>query len=104
MEDFRAIILGSDENAYGTARSFYAQNGVKPLLVCTRDLPVTKGSRILETEPVPGIDTQEIFTRAIPKILKREKQKHKRLFLIPCADYYAALCIKDREQIGRAHV
>jgi len=93
MESFRAIILGSDDNAYGTARSFYEINGVKPLLVCTRNLPVTEGSRILETEPVPGIDTAEVFEREIPRIIAREREKYAKVFLIPCGDYYSALCI-----------
>ena len=101
MESFRAIILGSDDNAYGTARSFYEINGVKPLLVCTRNLPVTEGSRILETEPVPGIDTAEVFEREIPRIIAREREKYAKVFLIPCGDYYSALCINAAAKLPR---
>ena len=94
MESFRAVILGGDENAYGAARLFYEINGEKPLLICTRLLPFTEKSTILELEIVPKIDTPEIFREKLPAILEREREKHGRVFLIPCADYYAALCIK----------
>ena len=94
MEDFRAIILGGDENAYGAARLFYELNGKKPLLVCTRLLPFTEKSTILELEIIPMIDTPEVFSQRLPDILRRERAKHGRVFLVPCADYYAALCIK----------
>ena len=94
MESFRAVILGGDENAYGVARLFYELNGEKPLLLCTRLLPFTEKSTILELEIVPQIDTPEVFREKLPAILERERSKNGRTFLIPCADYYAALCIK----------
>ncbi len=94
MEDFRAIILGGDENAYGVARLFYELNGEKPLVLCTRSLPSTEGSAILETAVIPGLDTPEVFAAKVPALSERERSAHGRVFLIPCADYYTALCIE----------
>ena len=37
-KDFLPIILGSDENAYGTARLFQEAYHVTPLLLCTQQL------------------------------------------------------------------
>ena len=102
MSDFRAVILGSDENAYGAARLFYEINGVKPLLVCTRPLPVTAGSTILNIEAISGIDTKEVFEKKMPEILAREKANHGKVYVIPCADYYADLCIKSPECVKDA--
>ena len=55
--DFLPIILGSDENAYGTARLFAEAYGVQPLLLCTLQLAPTRHSRLFRAEIVPELET-----------------------------------------------
>ena len=50
-KDFLPIILGSDENAYGTARLFFEEYSIKPLLICARRLIPIYNSKILNVKP-----------------------------------------------------
>ena len=56
-KDFLPIILGSDENAYGTARLFReAYPEVTPLLVCTAQLIPTRHSRLFDCRIIAGFE------------------------------------------------
>ena len=52
-KDFLPIILGSDENAYGTARLFREAYGVTPLLLCTQQLVPTRHSHLFLCRIIP---------------------------------------------------
>ena len=52
-KDFLPIILGSDENAYGTARLFQEAYHVTPLLLCTQQLVPTRGSHLFLCRIIP---------------------------------------------------
>lgn len=89
--DFLPIILGSDENAYGNARLFAEAYGVKPLLLCTRQLVPTMFSRLFRIEVIPGFDRPEIFRSALLQVMRRESDAAEKMLVVPCIDYYAAL-------------
>lgn len=88
---FLPIILGSDENAYGTARLFNEAYGIKPLLVCTRQLIPTLYSSLYILRRVDGFDREDVFPAELLKILKEYKDKYEKLVVIPCSDYYCAM-------------
>ena len=88
---FLPIILGSDENAYGTARLFNDEYGIKPLLVCTRQLIPTLYSRRFTLRRVTDFDLDEVFTRELKKILDEFREKYDKLLVVPCSDYYSAM-------------
>ena len=65
MKKWTAIILGSDENAYGCARCFYEIDGEKPLLLCSRALVATDHSHILTRRVVADLDSPSVFSAVI---------------------------------------
>ena len=95
---FLPIILGSDENAYGTARLFCDAYGVKPLLICTRQLIPTLYSRLFTLRRVEGFDLDEVFAPEMKKILEEFAPKYDALVVVPCSDYYAAMVSRHAKE------
>ena len=60
-QPFLPIILGSDENAYGTVRLFREFSDARPLLLCARLLTPTIHSKLFEVRIISDFDREEIF-------------------------------------------
>ena len=90
-KDFLPIILGSDENAYGTVRLFREAYGVRPLILCTSHLIPTTDSVLFDLIAIPHFDSDEVFVRELKAILTEKKQEYRHLLVIPCSDYYTHL-------------
>lgn len=90
-KDFLPIILGSDENAYGTARLFCEAYDVRPLLLCTIPLSPTKSSRLFDLEAIPNFEREDVFPDALLHALRRSAEDFEKLLVVPCSDYYAGL-------------
>lgn len=95
---FLPIALGSDENAYGTARLFVEAYNIKPLLCCTRQLTPTSNSALFSIRQIENFDKDEVFPDALLSILKECKEKYEKIIVIPCSDYYAALMSKHYDK------
>lgn len=95
---FLPIVLGSDENAYGTARLFIEAYGIKPLLCCTRLLTPTVNSSLFSIKKIENFDKDEVFAPALLSVLKEYKDKYDKLIVVPCSDYYSALMSKHYEK------
>ncbi len=93
-KEFRPIILGSDENAYGTARLFQEACDVLPLLVCMKQLAPTRASRLFAVECVEDFEKESVFPDALLRILRRESEDYEKLLVVPCSDYYTALLVR----------
>lgn len=91
-----AIILGSDENAYGCARMLYELEAERSLVLCAKALPATSHSGILERRVIPELDSPSVFRRTLEHTFKSLKNVAERITVIPCSDYYAELLIKNR--------
>ena len=92
------IILGSDENAYGTARLFGEICGARPLLVCTRQLIPTVHSRLFTIKKVEDFDSDSVFPGALKEILLEYKKSFEKLVVVPCSDYYSALIARHYDK------
>lgn len=91
-KDFLPIILGSDENAYGTARLFReAYPEVTPLLVCTAQLIPTRHSRLFDCRIIASFEREEVFPDALLGVLRECSKDYEKLLVIPCSDYYTGL-------------
>ena len=97
-ETFFPIILGSDENAYGNARLFYEEYGIRPLLLCEKQLTATRYSHILTIEVIPDFSREEIFVRELLSFLRREGKNGRKILVIPCIDYYTDLLVRNYEK------
>ena len=91
MTDYLPVILGSDENAYGTARLFH-ELGARPLLLCARALNATRDSRLFDLEAVSDFDRDEVFPDALAQALESRSDSYPGGFVVvPCSDYYTGL-------------
>ena len=95
MKKWTAIILGSDENAYGCARCFYEIDGEKPLLLCSRALVATDHSHILTRRVVADLDSPSVFSAVIYDVLLKAHERAERVIVVPCSDYYTELLINS---------
>lgn len=96
--DFLPIILGSDENAYGTARLFQEAYHVAPLLLCTQQLVPTRHSHLFTCRVIPGFEREDVFPGALLDVLKQCAQDCEKLLVIPCSDYYTGLLCRHYNQ------
>ncbi len=87
-KDYLPIILGSDENAYGTARLFSEFCPEKPLMLCTRQLVPTMYSHLCRVELIPDFDKETVFPSALLRVLHREQAAYEKFVVISCSDYY----------------
>ncbi|WP_088008236.1 ATP-grasp domain-containing protein [Indiicoccus explosivorum] len=92
--DFLPILLGSDMNAYGMARSFYEAYGVKPLVIGRSALTVTQNSKILSFRSVEGLNEDDVFIRTMDGLAEEFPEIPK--LLLACGDDYAKLIIRHK--------
>ena len=90
-KEFLPIILGSDENAYGTARLFCEAYGVRPLVLCTIPLSPAKNSRLFELRVIPNFEREDVFPDALLQVLRENAGSFHKQLVVPCSDYYAGL-------------
>lgn len=91
MNDFIPIILGSDENAYGTARLFCEAYDVRPLVLCTIPLSPTKDSKLFDLKVIPDFEREDVFPDALLGVLRANAYAYRKQLVVPCSDYYAGL-------------
>ncbi len=95
-KDFMAVILGSDENAYGFARVFYETYGIKSIALTIHVLEVSMHSDIIEFIRDENLHDPSHFVAKLNGIAKKLKQEYEKVILIPCSDLYMELCVKER--------
>lgn len=96
--DFLPIILGSDENAYGSVRLIHEAYGVKPLLLCSRLLMPTMHSQLFDLVRIDQFDHDDIFPDALLTILEQHASSSRKIIVIPCSDYYAAMLTRHYDK------
>lgn len=96
---FIPIILGTDINAYGVARSFHEAYKVKSIATGMKHLPFTANSDIVEVRTFDNFDENEVFKREMEKFGK-EMQDHT-LLLVSCSDGYTSLLTENAEMLSK---
>lgn len=94
-KDFFPIILGSDTNAYGTARMFNERYGIKPILLCADAMIFTSDSNILTLKKVDGFNTPEVFRNELKRELAELHKEYEKVVVVPCSDYYTELVVSN---------
>lgn len=100
------VLLGSGANAYGLARGFHTEFGVRSLAVGPSILIQCRDSRFVDTRVLPGVDTDEGFVPALHNLAKelRRRDPAIRPLVVACGDTTAALLARHRDTIRRDYL
>ncbi|USS86771.1 carboxylate--amine ligase [Fructilactobacillus cliffordii] len=99
VPNFTPILLGSDFNVYGMARSFYELNGKPVRAIAQKRLAPTRYSKIVDLTFIPGFSEDPAWINAMRK-LKQEYANHPEpVLLIGCSDGYAELIAKHKDEL-----
>ena len=98
---FIPVLLGSDVNVYGMARSFheaYGQFGVTSYAIAKKALGATSHSKIVKVAVVePDLEEDEVFVKTLVRFAE-EHQNGKKL-LVPCGDNYIKLLVRNQDAL-----
>lgn len=97
-QDFLPVLLGSDINVYGMARSFHEAYGYKSVAVGKGILPACMNSRIVEVQKVePRLEEDEVFVKTLLDYAKNWEGM--RRLLVPCGDNYIKMLVRNQDKL-----
>ena len=96
---FLPVLLGSDMNVYGMARSFHEAYGVCSVAVGKGRLGATSNSKIVTVEVIePRLEEDDVFVSTLREFAKRYPPELP-LLLVPCGDNYIKLLCRNQEKL-----
>ncbi|MFZ2538491.1 MAG: ATP-grasp domain-containing protein [Oscillospiraceae bacterium] len=95
--DFIPVLLGSDANVYGMARSFHEEYGVSSIAVSKTIFTATVDSKIIDFTLEPDLENPEKFLNKLIEL--KNQHKDKKLVLVPCGDGYVKLVVKFQNEL-----
>lgn len=96
-KDFLPVILGTGLNAYGIARSFHEEYGIKSLVMGSGQLMETKHSKILKSLVFENFNQLEVFKQTLITQGRIFKKKANDILLIPSSDHYLEMMANCQE-------
>lgn len=90
---FTPVILGTDANAYGVARSFHKEYGKISYCFGRKPLIYTRDSKIVNVHVDPNFEDEKIFLKTLIDFAK--DRPGEKLLLISCSDGYTSLITKN---------
>ena len=97
-QDFIPVLLGSDINVYGMARSFHEAYGCHSVAIGKGVLGVCKNSKIVKVEVIePNLEDDKIFVQTLVDFAKRYPDKT--LLLVPCGDNYIKYLVRNQNAL-----
>ncbi len=95
MKQLLPVLLGSDANVYGMARSFYMQYGVTSLAIGKGALAATSNSKLVQIAVVePQLEDDAVFVKTLQNFAA--KHTDRTLVLVSCGDNYTGLMARNR--------
>ena len=94
---FLPVILGTDINTYGMARSFHEAYGLRSLALGRLRQYATSDSAILDVNVHPNFDTDPTFRKQMLQIGQELSRRGLPLLLVPCSDTYVELVSRNRK-------
>lgn len=101
---FLPILLGSDINVYGMARSFHEAYGTISEAHGAAQLSPTKFSKIVNVHSHPGFSEAEGFMKVMRELMADYKDDPRTLILVPCGDGYTELIARNKEELSKRFV
>lgn len=102
--NFTPILLGSDFNVYGMARSFYELTGKPVKAYAGAELAPTRYTKIVDVEIVPGFSEDPVFIEKMRDLILTYQNHTEPVILIGCGDGYAELIAKHKSELQAAFV
>ena len=103
QQDFLPVLLGSDMNVYGMARSFHQAHGYISVAIGKNRLGATSNSKIVTVEVVePNIEDDAVFVKTLMDFRKRYPESLP-LLLVPCGDNYIKLLVRNQDALREAY-
>lgn len=96
--DFQPILLGTDFNCYGMARSFYDAYGVKSIAYGIVPMAPTRYTRFADIRIVPGFDKDPVFIQTMRQ-LATKLDPQKKYLLLSCGDGYTELISEHLDEL-----
>lgn len=96
---FTPILLGSDFNVYGMARSFYDLYHEPVQAFASIQLAPTRYTKIVNLELIPGFDEDPVWIETMRKLKARYADHPEPVILIGCGDGYAQLISKHKDEL-----
>ena len=95
MTEFLPVLLGSDANVYGMARSFFMEYHITSAMVCKARLVATRNTRFISEVVVePRLEEDEVFVKTLTDFAAEHSGKM--LVLLSCSDGYTILLARNR--------
>ena len=101
-KEFIPVLLGSDQNVYGMARSFHEKYGCVSEAIGRGSLPATANSRIVKlVKTEPDLEIDEMFVRTLTEYAenKRKNGETAPLLLVSCGDNYTKLLSRNKDKL-----
>lgn len=97
---FQPVLLGSDINVYGMARSFHEEYGIASVAIGKGILGPCTASKIVSVQVVePALEDDKVFVKTLTDFAKRYEGSGKKLLLVPCGDNYIKLLVRNQEHL-----
>lgn len=93
----KPVILGSDINAYGVARTIHENYGIISDVFAGEGLSQTQDSKILRLNIVENFKKKEVFINTLLDFYNKNKDCE--LVIIPCSDMYSQMLSINEERL-----
>lgn len=101
---FTVVLLGSDFNVYGMARSLYEKYRTPIQAYAQVQYTPTKDTKIVHVKTIPGFAKDPVWINTMMK-LKQQYAKHPEpVILIGCSDGYAQLIAMHKDELNDVFV
>lgn len=94
------VLLGSDMNVYGMARSFYEITGQPVDTYARVQLAPTRFSKIVTVHTIDNFDSDPTFINTMNQLKDKYRHVDGKVLLIACGDTYAELVSKHKDELS----
>ncbi|MFD1484615.1 carboxylate--amine ligase [Lacticaseibacillus baoqingensis] len=101
---FTPVLLGSDMNVYGMARSFHELTGQVVDVYAKVQLAPTRFSKIVNVHLIPDFDSDPTFIEHMRKVAEKYADHQEKIILIACGDGYAELVSKHKAELSQTFI
>lgn len=96
--DFQPVLLGTDFNCYGMARSFYHEYGIKSIAFGVMHMAPTRYTKLVDVRVVEGFNSNPVFMETLTAFAKT-MDPNKKYLLLSCGDGYTELISEHLDEL-----